>query len=572
MKKAILSLSLALASLICCAQASIDPRLNEEMNRRTEDEKIEVFVLMKSQYNRMEIRRQADFFATKAERKAFVIDELKRFSEASQYDLRQTLHEMECQGLTTPAESIWTANALYFSASKKAIRDLAQRPDIAHIAFSQKQCLIPETKRGTLAEPVRETTPNVLMVNADKVWELGYRGEGILVSVVDSGVNYNHLDVADHLWDGGEEFPYHGIDIVNGDLDPMDDQNHGTHCAGTVLGDGTAGSLTGIAPEATLMCVKSIDSTGFGGAVNISKGMEWSVEHGCDLISMSLGMSLAEVPDKELLRRTCEAILDAGIVAAVCAGNEGHLQNWGYAPIPENVRTPASCPPPYLDPDQLENPGGLTCVIAVGAVDYNDAAAYFTCEGPVTWQETEFGDYPYNPGIGLIRPDVSGPGVAIKSLDFANISGYVNMDGTSMATPCVAGIIALMLQKNPELTPADICRILEETSVKLTEHKSNLTGCGRVDALAAINAVPEYTTVKNNHIEATIYPNPASNVVNIHCEGMTSVSIYSIEGKHINTQEANGSTFQLKGLDKGVYIVEIKNIDGSSIKRKLIIS
>lgn len=83
----------------------------------------------------------------------------------------------------------------------------------------------------------------------------------------------------------------------------------------------------------------------------------------------------------------------------------------------------------------------------------------------------------------------------IKSLDYNNINGYTELSGTSQATPCVAGIVALMLSKNPELTPAQICQILEETSVKLTPTKSNITGVGRVDALAAVNAVPEWTTV-----------------------------------------------------------------------------
>ena len=119
--------------------------------------------------------------------------------------------------------------------------------------------------------------------------------------------------------------------------------------------------------------------------------------------------------------------------------------------------------------------------------------------GPVTWQDTEFGDYAYEPGIGLIRPDVCAPGVAIKSLDYLTTNGYTNMDGTSQATPCVGGIIALMLQKNPNLMPADICRILEETSLKLTPTKSNITGVGRVDALAAVNAVEPFDAVDENN-------------------------------------------------------------------------
>ena len=138
---------------------------------------------------------------------------------------------------------------------------------------------------------------------------------------------------------------------------------------------------------------------------------------------------------------------------------------------------------------------------------------------------TEFGDYAYNPGIGLIRPDVCAPGVNIKSLDYNNTSGYTTMDGTSQATPCVAGIVALMLQKNPELTPAQICQILEETSVKLTPNKSNITGVGRVDALAAINAVPDWDGISENTLHADMFPNPTQDNFTILCEGLKQVSV-----------------------------------------------
>ena len=170
----------------------------------------------------------------------------------------------------------------------------------------------------------------------------------------------------------------------------MDDKGHGTHVAGIVCGDGTSGTQTGVAPDATLMCVKTTAADGFGGAVNIAGGMEWAVEHGCDLINLSQGMAGAGITDKEIFRRTCETILDAGIVALVCAGNEGYSILQMAYPIPNNVRVPGSCPPPYLDPDQMVNLGGLSCVVSVGAVDYNDGAAEFTSRGPVTWQDTEW--------------------------------------------------------------------------------------------------------------------------------------------------------------------------------------
>lgn len=481
---------LLLGVLLCMggfAQAVIDPLLSEEMNRRNDDEQMTVIVIMKSQYDRTQLNRRANHYTTRAERREFVVNELKDFSAASQYDLRHTLAEMEHNGMVTEPTVLWMANALYFDATKAAIQDIARRSDIEIIGFAKEYNWIPEDDAPRPATATREITQNVIKVGADQVWEQGYMGQGVVVAVIDTGVNYNHVDVADHLWDGGSEFPHHGYDVKNHDNDPMDDQGHGSHCSGTVLGDGTAGSQTGMAPEATLMCVKCLDNTGNGGAQNISEGIQWAVEHGCDMFSMSLGLPLSSIPDRTLLRHTCETALDAGIVAAIAAGNEGNTQ-YMY-PIPNNVRVPGSCPPPYMDEVQGENPGDLTCSVCVGAVDYNDNAAYFSSRGPVTWQNTEFGDYPYQPGIGLIRPDVCAPGVDIKSLNYQTNTGYTYMSGTSMATPCVAGCMALMLSKDINLTPSDVCRILEETAVPLATGKSNTYGFGRVNVLAAVEAI-----------------------------------------------------------------------------------
>ena len=532
------------------------------------EEMMDVVVLMKAQYNRTELCRKADFFATRAERRDYVVKELKNFTEASQYELKDILGELEQQGLVSSVQSLWSANTLYFKATASVMASLFERDDIAYIGPMKRYPLIPEIETPRIAFASREITPNITQVNADQVWALGYTGAGVVVGVVDSGVNYNHLDLADHLWDGGEAFPHHGYDIVNGDDDPMDDKGHGTHVAGIVCGDGTSGSQTGVAPDATLMCVKTTAADGFGGAVNIAGGMEWAVEHGCDLINLSQGMAGAGVADKEIFRRTCTAILDAGIVALVCAGNEGNVFLQMAYPIPDNVRVPASCPPPYLDPDQLVNPGGLSCVVAVGAVNYNDAAADFTSQGPVTWQDTEFGDYAYDPGIGLIRPDVCAPGVNIKSLDYKNINGYTFMDGTSQATPCVAGIVALMLQKNPELMPAEICRILEETSVKLTPNKSNVTGVGRVDALAAVNAVTAWDDIVEAPMDQVrIFPNPSNNNFTIQCEGMGQIEVFCMDGRLVKSIQTESPVYQLNGLTNGTFLVKITTNDGVIVKK-----
>lgn len=574
MTKTLLTLILFFCALLINAQ-NIDNQLLDEMNLRADGDEIEVVVVMKARYDRTILNQKADAFTTRAERRDFVAKELQTFAEKSQKNL---VDYLENTAKINNVSSLHFANALYFSATKAVIMEIANRDDIEIIGLNKKQQLIPECTDAIhrVSTTSREITHNVLQVNADQVWAQGYTGAGVIVAVVDSGVNYEHADVADHLWDGGDEFPHHGYDIVNGDNDPMDDIGHGTHVAGIVCGDGTSGSQTGVAPDATLMCVKSIAVDGFGGAVNIAGGMEWAVEHGCDMISMSLGMAGASVTDKIVLRRTCVAVNDAGIVAAVCAGNEGlDILLMAY-PIPDNVRVPASCPPPYLDPDQLVNPGELSCVIAVGAVDGNDAAASFTSRGPVTWQDTEFGDYAYEPGIGLIRPDVCAPGVAIKSLDYQNINGYTNMDGTSQATPCVSGIVALMLQKNPNLMPADICRILEETSLKLTPNKSNITGVGRVDALAAVNTVEPHSAVEENEITKNgfiLYPNPSDGVLFVKtCYGASLQSDYHItnlmgQKMMIGKITSENQQIDVSSLLEDIYFIKIGDVTMKFFKK-----
>lgn len=540
-------LFLLLTAMLCMngfAQSVIDPFLGEEMTRRSDDEKINIIVIMKAQYDRAQLNRRADWFTTRSERREFVVNELKEFANATQYDLRHTLAEMERVGMVTSPRILWMANAMGLSANKAAINDLARRNDIQIIGYDIERNWIPDGEVAAPASATREITPNVTQVNADDVWALGYTGEGVVVAVIDTGVNYNHLDVADHLWDGGTEFPHHGYDVYNNDNDPMDDMGHGSHCAGTVCGDGSAGSQTGMAPNATLMCVKCLNSQGGGGATPIAAGIQWAVEHGCDMFSMSLGIANSTIAERTLLRHMCVAALDAGVVAAIAAGNEGN-QMW-QAPIPNNVRVPGSCPPPYMDEVQGENPGDLTCSVCIGAVNYNDAAANFTSHGPVTWTNTEFGDYPYDPGIGLIRPDVCAPGVDIKSLNYQTNTGYTSMSGTSMATPCAAGCMALMLSKDPNLMPADVCRILEETAVRLAEGKSNIYGFGRIDVLAAVEAIQlgaiKYNTYaindpqgNNNH-----KLNPGESVTmdltldNITDQPVSNVSVVlSTENEHV---------------------------------------
>lgn len=522
--------TLILLTLICVMgyAQTIDMALEKEMGQRLDDEKINVFVIMKQQYEQEKLSRRADGFTTRAERREFVVNELKQFAEASQYDIRQSLADMEANDMVSTPRVLWMANTLCFSANKQAINILAQRKDVETIGFDKRVRMIPEDETSRPAENTRDITPNVIQVQADQVWNMGYTGQGIVVAVIDGGVNYNHVDLKNHLWDGGEAFPHHGWNFDKNNNDPMDYSGHGTHCSGTVCGDGSGGRQTGMAPDATLMCLKVLDEEGYGLITNACAGVQFATEHGADIFSMSLGWRDQSTADEALTRNTCVAAMNAGVIGAVAAGNEGNKLN--TYPIPNNVRLPGSCPPPYMDPVQQANPGGLSCVVCVGNVDNMDVANATTSQGPVTWANTSFADYPYVAGsstqFGLIRPDVCGPGTEIVSADYLNTSGYGTKTGTSMATPCVAGCMALMLSKNPNLTPSDICRILEETVVPLAEGKSNIYGFGRVNALAAVNAVPapvlslESYTINDEHGNNDQHANAGESItmdLNLRC-------------------------------------------------------
>ncbi len=479
-------------SLAASKSNILTQQLQEYMQTAKNDELIRINITMKNNFDSQNLIKRAQTLRGEA-RRQYVISILKDFSERSQKGLIAELNQLKSTKTVEKVTSYWIANVINCYANTEAIIQLACRNDIESIDYDEyHQLLDPGERKNSTFENgfngSKEITWNVIKINADEVWALGYNGEGVIVAVIDTGVNYEHLDLEDHVWEN-DEYPNHGYDFANDDNDPKDDNGHGTHCAGTVAGDGSAGCQTGVAPGATIMCLKALDSYGGGNESSVWSAVEFAVEHGANIISLSLGWMHALAPNRVVWRQTFDNSLAAGIVASVAAGNYGDdLQSF---PIPDNVLTPGDCPPPWLNTDQsLE--GGVSGVISVGATTSNDEVSYFSALGPVDWSDVNtYNDYPYNPDMGLIRPDLVAPGSDIKSLTYFSNSAYASgWSGTSMATPAYAGMIALMLQKNNMLTPEEISQISEETTLVLQEGKNNASGSGRIDCLAAIQAVP----------------------------------------------------------------------------------
>ena len=149
-------LFLCLANLV--AQPVIDPELEAEMQLIGNEEQIEVVVLMKAQYDRSQLCRRANYYPSRAKRRAFVVKELKTFTEASQHDLKSVLAEMENHGMVSSVRSLWSANALYFEATKTALLDLSERADIETISHNIQHQWIPDSETQEPASATREVT------------------------------------------------------------------------------------------------------------------------------------------------------------------------------------------------------------------------------------------------------------------------------------------------------------------------------------------------------------------------------------------------------------------------------
>jgi len=297
-------------------------------------------------------------------------------------------------------------------------------------------------------------------------------GDGVNIAIIDTGI-HPHQDLEGRI----KEF----VDLVNNEEDPYDDNGHGTHCAGDAAGNGLAsnGKYSGPAPKANLFGVKVLDKIGSGSLDTVMQGVEWCIQYNennplnkINIISMSLG-SAAQKYDKETddpMVKIVNEAWDRGIVVCVAAGNSG----------PET--------------GTIASPGVSTKIITVGALDdrntentrNDDDVANFSSRGPTVYGKT--------------KPDILAPGVNIISLRAPNSyldkiqktarveNDYFTLSGTSMATPICAGVVALLLENNPDLSPNDVKKRLMKKADLWENRDSNIYGAGYLNAE---NAVPK---------------------------------------------------------------------------------
>ena len=272
----------------------------------------------------------------------------------------------------------------------------------------------------------------VNLVNAPEAWARGYTGQGVVVAVLDTGVDRNHADLAGNIWTNAGEIANDGLDndgngyvddvygwnFANGNNNTLDGNRHGTHVAGTIAAGNNGFGATGVAYNSRIMPVKVLSDSGSGSYSGVAQGIRYAVDNGADVINMSLGGGSTDSAVQSALQYASSR----GVIVVMAAGNAGAAQP-GY---------PAS--------------SATSWGLAVGAVDSSNQMASFSNRA----------------GSNSSMRYVTAPGVQVYST-LPN-GGYGFLSGTSMAAPHVAGVVALMLSANPNLTDAQVRQIITATA------------------------------------------------------------------------------------------------------------
>ena len=290
-------------------------------------------------------------------------------------------------------------------------------------------------------------TTSVPMIGASTVaGTYGVTGAGIRVAVLDTGIDYTHADLGGCL--GVACKVAGGYDFVNDDSDPRDDHGHGTHVAGIISANGT---LKGVAPGATLLAYKVLDSAGYGFASDIIAGLEQAMLDGANVANLSLG---GEGSPDDPASQALDNATAAGVLSVVAAGNRG---------------------PAY---QTVQSPGTARTALTVGATNKSWQMEFSSSRGYVS-----DGDHYF------LKPEIVAPGGDIRSTvpTLRDPSGYSVMSGTSMAAPHVAGSAALLLQWNAAQTPEEL-KSRMVTSARVVSGDLFTTGAGGIDLVAAFGA------------------------------------------------------------------------------------
>lgn len=529
------------------AQERVEVLVDDDIvNALMVDEFTPVMVVMKDQADLSGINPSW----SKEEKTQEVYNRLQAAAHRSQSDLKQYLDTRNID-----YSSYFLVNMIQLYVNETMLSELMKRNDIAQIIADEEVQML-RTEEIRSSSNLRDIEPEwgIVKIQADSVWALGYEGQGVVIGGQDTGYDWDVSPLmekyrgwsesgVDHNYSWHDAIreinPMHGDTLPDAadnpcglDLkEPCDDNNHGTHTMGTMVGSDSLNQI-GVAPEARWIGCRNMER-GYGMPSTYIECFEWFLAPtdlngenpqpalAPDVINNSWGCPPVEGCNEEnfhLVEMAVDALKAAGVVVVVSAGNDG--------PSCGTIDAPAA---------MFE--GSFT----VGATNSKDTIARFSSRGLVS-VDSSF----------RMKPNVSAPGVGVRSVVKNGV--FRTFSGTSMAGPHVAGTVALIISANPDLRGrVDIIEdILEQTAVPLSggaemcndipvDAIPNPTyGYGRIDALAAVKKALAFTTSTdeaNEEIRLQVFPNPNNGKFTITSEEeMLAVHIYTIEGKLIHRE------------------------------------
>lgn len=445
--------------------AKVDPAVQAALRLLGPNDTLTVIVTLKDQMNLTGL----DITPTDPRRPArlkYLVNRLKNRADLSQQALKTLLKIRQTQGRAGKATYFWIFNGLAVTATADVILELAARPEVSTITLN-RTIKAPPPPVGQDLGIFTTTQPNLSLINIPALWNLGFRGQGVVIATLDTGVSISsHPDLA-NKWRGGANswFDPYGQHPTT----PTDVNGHGTRTMGVIVGSEDNGVAFGVAPEAKWIAAKIFKDNDTGTAVAIHQAFQWlldpdgnpSTDDAPHVVNNSWiwyqGCHLEFQADLQALRA-------AGILPVFAAGNSALTSH-----------SPANYPEAF----------------AVGATDNNDLIWANSSRGPSACD-------------GTIFPEVVAPGVSIHTTSLYGT--YYNATGTSVAAPHVTGAVALLLDASPNLTTAQQENALLASSKDLgAAGADNTYGYGRIDVLAALQSIGDVDL----QVTQTALPNPA---------------------------------------------------------------
>ena len=395
-----------------------------------------------------------------------VIENIQARATLSQSGFIATLESLKAKGKIESYRRFWIANVVTVTGDAEILAILKERPDIKAAFDDIPIDLIAPVATGDAVIMSAGAETGIRVVKAPEVWEMGLNGSGSLVCNFDTGVYGDHSAlISKYRGNNGSDHSECWFDPYSNTIYPIDNHGHGTHTMGTMVGS-SDGDTVGVAPGAQWIAAAVVDR---GGGIERSisdllAAFEWAIDPDGDpsttddvpdVINNSWGIPLGYYSAcNQTFWEAIDNLEAAGVVCLFAAGNEGPYQG--------TIRTPA---------DRIATDFSCFSIGAINGALNDFPVAGFSSRGPSGCDDL------------TVKPEVTAPGVAIRST--SRTGGYTTMSGTSMATPHVAGAVAILRQFNPNATPSQIKQALMYSATDLGwSGEDNDYGWGNINVLA----------------------------------------------------------------------------------------